>query len=517
MVDQSAEEDMEIPLDRACAVPLYKQIQQHIAHLIQRGTLPPHTRLPATRQLAADLGINRITVSNAYAELEAAGLVYAQIGRGTFVSPTPDNRLRQDSAQLETVDLPFWQQALSARPLPSADGQLQSLMARAGEPGVISFAGGVPDLSTFPIEDFRKAMQTVFKRDGQAAMDYGQIQGYPPLRDAIARYLGEQGIPVTPDEIFIASGSQQALSLVAMALLRPGDTVVAESPTYANAIQLFKWLDIRLLGVSTDDDGMRVDLLEHLLQHHHPRLIYTIPTFQNPTGATMPGLRRRQLLAQAERHGLPIVEDDYIGDLRYDGPREPSLKALDLEGNVIHVSTFSKTLMPGPRVGFVLARGPLLERLVALKRQTDLGTSGLIQRALEVFVGEGRWRAHTRRVSRVYRERRDAMVKAMAHHFPHVAQWTPPKGGFFVWVRLPAWVSITDLYLAAIEHQVAFAPGPLFFPGKPAYPAFRLSFSQQTPENINEGIQRLGRALQEVLSRECTATASETEPVETAV
>jgi DNA-binding transcriptional MocR family regulator len=184
---------------------------------------------------------------------------------------------------------------------------------------------------------------------------------------------------------------------------------------------------------------------------------------------------------------------------------------------VIHVSTFSKTLMPGPRVGFVLARGPLLERLLALKRRTDLGTSALIQRALEVYIGEGRWRAHTRRVSRIYRQRRDAMVAALELYLPREAVWTAPGGGFFVWVRLPDWISITDLYLAAIERKVAFAPGPLFFPGTPAYPAFRLSFSQQPPERITEGVQRLGQALQEVLSRKGLAEEQKARPLVTAV
>jgi GntR family transcriptional regulator/MocR family aminotransferase len=495
---------MEIPLDRDDAAPLYQQIQTYIARLIQEGVLPPHTRLPATRQLATDLGVNRITVGNAYAELEAAGLVYAQTGRGTFVSepPGPGARLNHTPTKPAMGEGPLWQQALAARPSPFSDGQWPGMLRRAREPGLISFAGGVPDADTFPVEDFRRAMQTVFKRDGQAAMDYGQVQGYPPLRDAITQFLGEEGIAVTADEIFIASGSQQALSLVALALCRAGDTIVVESPTYSNAIQLFKWLEVRLLSVPTDDEGMRVDLLEHLLQHHRPRLIYTMPTFHNPTGATLNGHRRRQLLALAERYGLPVIEDNYVGDLRYDGPREPSLKALDHAGNVVHIGTFSKMLMPGPRVGFVLARGPLLERLIALKRQTDLGTSGLIQRALEVYIGEGRWRAHTRRVSRVYRARRDAMVAAMARYFPPQVQWSVPKGGFFVWVRLPAGVSITDLYLAAIERQVAFAPGPIFFPGPPAYPALRVSFSQQPPERIVAGIERLGGALCEVLSRE---------------
>ena len=500
---------MEIPLERDGALSLYQQIQQHITHLIQAGTLPPHARLPATRQLAADLGVNRITVSNAYAELEAAGLVYAQTGRGTFVSALRDARHEHRTKEAEPGAGVLWQQDLAARPLSSTNEQWHNLLARAQEPDVISFAGGVPDLETFPVEDFRKAMQMVFKRDGRTAMGYGEVQGYAPLRQAITHFLGEQGIAVTPDEIFIASGSQQALSLVAMALLRANDTVVVEAPTYPNAIQLFKWLQVRLLSVPIDDKGMQVELLEHLLKHHRPRLIYTMPTFHNPTGTTLSGQRRRHLLALAEQYGLPVIEDDYIGGLRYDGPGKPSLKALDRAGNVIHVSTFSKMLMPGPRVGFVLTAGPLLERLIALKRQTDLGTSALIQRALEVYIGEGRWRAHTRRVSRIYRRQRDAMAAAIKRHFPSEVQWTAPQGGFFIWVRLPGRVSITDLYLAAIERQVAFAPGPLFFPGKPAYPALRLSFSQVPPERIAAGIERLGDALREVLSRERAVEAPE--------
>ncbi len=508
---------MEIPLDRDSPVPMYRQIECHIAQLIQEGALPPQARLPATRKLAADLDVNRITVSNAYAELEAAGLVYAQTGRGTFISPTPQLPPPPDDHGSERDGWPLWQQALAARPTPTSYERWSGLLARAQEPSVISFAGGVPDLETFPVDDFRKAMRTVFKRDGQKALEYDQIQGYPPLRQAIAHFLGEQGIAVTPDEIFVVSGSQQALSLVTMALTQPGDRVVVESPTYTNALQLFDWLQTRLLSVPVDESGMQVDLLEHLLKHHRPRLIYTIPTFHNPTGATMSGQRRRQLLALAEQYGLCLVEDDYAGGLRYDGPEEPSLRGLDHGRNVIHVSTFSKMLMPGPRIGFVLARGPLLERLVALKRQTDLGTSGLIQRALEVYIGEGRWRAHTRRVSRIYRARRDAMLLALDKYFPPEARWTPPKGGFFVWVRLPAGVSIADLYRAAVERRVAFAPGPLFFPDSQAHPAMRLSFSQQPPERILEGIERLGEVLQKALTRRPKAEPPEIRQVDTSV
>lgn len=495
---------MEIPLDREGQPPLYQQIRQHISRLILEGTLPAHTRLPATRQLAADLGVNRITANAAYAELEAAGLVYGQPGRGTYVSAVAIQEpltggLSVENGPRKPGERPLWQESLAARPMPATDLQWSNLLKRAQEPGVISFAGGVPGVETFPIEDFRSAMQAVFKHDGQEAMNYGAPQGYIPLRESICDFLREQGIAAKPEGILITSGSQQALSLVAMALLQPGDCVVVESPTYANAIQLFQWLRVQVLGIPMDEEGMRVDLLERLIKSQPAQLIYTMPTFHNPTGITMSGRRRRALLALAERYSLPIVEDDYIGGLRYEGAQEPSLKAMDSGGNVIHVSTYSKMLMPGPRIGFVLTQDPLLERLVALKHQIDIGASDLIQRTLEAYIGDGRWRAHTRRVSRIYHRRRDVMVEALEEFFPQQAQWTVPKGGFFIWVRLPEWISILDLYRKAVERGAAFAPGPMFFPGEPAYPAFRLSFSQRSEEQIREGIRSLGEALQEMI------------------
>ncbi|MBE0697628.1 MAG: PLP-dependent aminotransferase family protein [Anaerolineaceae bacterium] len=510
---------MEISLDRESETPLYQQIQDYLTRLILDGTLAANTRLPATRQLATDLGVNRITVSNAYDELEAAGLVYVQSGRGTYVSSLnpqehPAEKTGLKNGKTEPGPRVLWQDALAARIHPGADTQWSELLKLAHEPGVISFAGGVPDVETFPVDDFRSAMQTVFKRDGQAAMTYGAAQGYAPLRNAIAVFLREQGIAAEADQILITSGSQQALSLVAMALLQAGDTVIVESPTYANAIQLFQWLRVKVLGVPIDEEGIRVDLLEHLLKNQTAQLIYTIPTFHNPSGTTMSGRRRRALLALAGRYSLPIAEDDYIGGLQYEGPHEPSLKAMDPGGNVIHISTYSKMLMPGPRIGFVLTENPLLERLIDLKHQIDIGASDLIQRTLEAYIGDGRWRAHTRRVSRIYHQRRDAMVAALKEYFPPQAQWGVPKGGFFLWVRLPESISIRDVYQAAIENGVAFAPGPMFFPGEPAYPAFRLSFSQRTEEQIREGIRRLGKVLYEALGREKAVPSGNAQRIE---
>jgi GntR family transcriptional regulator / MocR family aminotransferase len=510
---------MEIPLDRESETPLYQQIQNHLTRLILDGTLAAHTRLPATRQLAAELGVNRITVSNAYAELEAGGLVYGQSGRGTYVSSLntqerPAGKMGMENSENKSEQRVLWQDALAARVHSGGDAQWHQLLKLAHEPGIIYFAGGIGDIETFPIEDFRSAMQVVFRRDGQSAMNYGAAQGYLPLRDAIAVFLREQGIAAAPEQILITNGSQQALSLVAMALLQPGDTVIVESPTYANAIELFRWLRVQVLGVPIDEEGMRIDLLEHLLRQQTAQLIYTIPTFQNPSGTTMSGRRRRALLALAERYSLPIAEDDYIGGLRYEGAHEPTLKAMDPGGNVIHISTFSKMLMPGPRIGFVLSENPLLERLIEIKHQIDLGASDLIQRSLEAYIGDGRWRAHTRRIRGIYHKRRDAMVAALEKYFPPQAHWEIPKGGFFIWVRLPEGVSIRDLYLAAIKAGVAFAPGPMFFPGEAAYPAFRLSFSQRTEEQIDEGIRRLGKVLAEALGREKVLSAGKAERIE---
>lgn len=483
-----------IPLDRDSDVPLYHQIEAHLRQGILSGSLAPDTRLPATRQLARDLGISRITVENAYAELEADGLISTCVGSGTFV--VPPCALRPVPGDGPSAPWPLWQQEVQARSRTSQETALDAMLQIARHPNPINFAGGVGDSHLFPVKDFRKAMQMVIRRDGIAALEYGEPSGYAPLRSTIAHVLASQGLQVRPENVLITAGSQRALALAAQLLLKPGDAVLVESPTYAGALDLFRVLCLTIVGIPTDDNGMQVEKVEGLLQQHHPRLIYTIPNFQNPTGTCMGGQRRRQLIGLADRYNVPILEDDFVGDLRYEGRAQPALKALDPGGRVIYVSTFSKMLMPGLRVGFLAAEGPVYDSLIHCKRVNDLATSNLMQRALEAYVTVGRYQAHLRRSRQVYRKRRDAMLLALNRHLPAGVRLDPPQGGLFIWLRLPDDLSSEELLPLACDEGVAFAPGDGFFPnGSYGQSCMRLNFAAQPPEVIEEGIRRLGRAI----------------------
>jgi GntR family transcriptional regulator/MocR family aminotransferase len=483
---------MRIPLDRNSPIPLYEQIEQNLRQGILSGSLAPETRLPASRQLARDLGVNRITVENAYAALEADGLVYSRVGSGTYVLPPPPlPQIPQKSAE---AVWPLWQQNLPERSL-GARAVVEQMRLTAGRADHISFAGGISDSHLFPAEDFRKVLQTVMRRDGIDALDYGDRRGYAPLRETITHILASQGLQTSPENVLITAGSQQALSLVSQLLLEPGDTILVESPTYSGALDLFRALNFRIISVPVDSQGMRVDLLEKQLQQHHPKLVYTIPNFHNPTGTCLSGTRRHELIILAERYNVPILEDDFVGDLRYEGRAQPALKALDPGGRVIHVSTFSKMLMPGLRVGFLVADGPVYDALVKFKRVNDLATSSLIQRALHDYVTVGRYQAHLRRSSQIFRKRRDAMLAALQRFLPGRLQFETPQGGLFLWINLPDGFSAGELLPIAIRQGVDFMPGSGFFLN-PAEGAgwMRLNFVVQEERKIEEGIRRLGKA-----------------------
>lgn len=343
------------------------------------------------------------------------------------------------------------------------------------------------------------------RRDGMAALDYGESRGYAPLRTTIAHVLASQGLQARPENILITAGSQQALSLVSRILLKPGDTILVENPTYGGALDLFRTLDFHIVGIPMDVQGMQVENLEKLLQLHHPKLIYTIPNFHNPTGTCLISSRRRELLLLADRYNVPILEDDFVGDLRYDGRTQPSLKALDPGGRVIYASTFSKMLMPGLRVGFLLIEGPVYESLVKFKHVNDLGTSSLIQRALEAYVTVGRYQTHLRRSCQIFRKRRDEMVKAIKKYLPDDMEFEVPQGGLFIWLKLSDGLSSDDLLLLALKEGVDFVPGIRFFPDSSQGKSWmRLNFVVQPPDEIEEGIRRLGHAIEALSSNTLT-------------
>ncbi len=491
---------MRIPLDRDSTTPLYLQIIEFLRDEIQSGGLLPETRLPSTRKLAESLGVNRITVTNAYAELEAEGLIYGKTGSGYYVSEPIPSGPRDKPGTAPSKDWPLWQQSLLSRGWTPVQSEMDRLTLTVQGSDVISFSQGVGESRLFPADDFRKALQVVLRRDGAEALGYGDRIGYPPLRETISHILAGQGVPARPENILITSGSQQAVSLVAHLLLRPGDVVLVESPSYVGVIDLFRSLDVRLLGVPVDEQGMRTDAVEDALRTSHPKLIYTIPTFHNPTGVCMSGQRRRQLIDLADRYNVPILEDDFAGDLRYGGRTQPALKALDPGGQVIYVSTFSKMLAPGLRVGFLATEGPVFDRLVSCKRANDLATSNLIQRALEEYITVGRYQAHLRRACQIYGQRRDVMMAALEKHMPAGATWVRPQGGLFVWIKLPDELSANELYPLAGEERVTFTPGSFFYPGARHQPYMRLNVVMNPQEVIEEGIRRLGRAIERLIA-----------------
>ncbi|MCM2334389.1 MAG: PLP-dependent aminotransferase family protein [Anaeromyxobacteraceae bacterium] len=479
---------MRIPLDPASEVPLFRQLEAALRRDVTAGRLPAGARLPSTRALAAALGVSRLTVEAAFAELRADGLVVGQPGSGTYVERLPP---MPPPARGPEAAWPGWQRRLP-RALTGAEGP--------GTPpapaGAIRLDLGIGDPGLFPVEEFRAELQRTLRRGGAEALGYGDPAGHPPLRRAIAQVLTAQGIPARPECLLVTAGSQRAIGLVTTLLARPGDAVVVERPTYPGALELFRARGLRVVGAPTDDLGLRVDALEPLLSRHRPRLLYVIPNFQNPTGACLPASRRRALLALAARHGVPIVEDDFVGDLRYEGRAQPALKALDPAGHVVYLSTFSKMLMPGLRVGFVLADGPVVARLAHLHRLEELAGCLPIQRALAGFVDIGRYRAHLRRACRTYRGRRDAMVAAAARHLGGEVAWLAPQGGLFLWLRLPPGCDAAALLPRAAASGVVFAPGEAFFPAPAEGRRFaRLCFAGHEPDVLEEALRRLGSAL----------------------
>lgn len=486
---------MRIPLDHKSNTPLYQQIEDHLRKSILSGNLPADTRLPASRQLARDLGVNRTTVENAYSALEAEGLVFSKMGSGTYVLPVyPIPSIPKNNSNT----LPLWQMNLNKNVSVTSDSA-EDMLQTGGHPHPINFASGISDARQFPVEEFRKVIQSVMRRDQIDALEYGERRGYAPLREGIARILASQGLQTHPENVLITAGSQQAIFLASQVLLKPNDIVLVEDPTYSAALDLFRTLGYQIVGVPVDSQGMQVEKLETLLQQYHPKLIYTIPNFHNPTGTCLSSARRRELILLAGKYNVPILEDDFVGDLRYEGHTQPSLKSLDPGGQVIYVSTFSKMLMPGLRVGFIVADGPVYDSLLNFKRLSDLATSTLIQRSLDAYMTVGRYQTYLHRSNQIFRARRDAMVDAIKKHLPGSVNFEVPKGGLFIWLQLPKSISANELLLLACKEGVAFSPGNSFFiDGTSGEDWIRLNFASQPVEDIEEGIKRLGIALKKI-------------------
>ncbi len=382
---------------------------------------------------------------------------------------------------------------------------IRELLKITQRPEVISFAGGLPAPDVFPIERFREACERVLTEHGRQALQYGASEGYEPLREMIALNLQRYGIPAMTENVLITCGSQQALDLIGKLLVNPGDRLLVEAPTYLGALQAFNAYGAEYVEVPVDDDGIQTALLEDALRSG-PKFMYILPNFQNPGGVTLSERRRIELVFLADKYGIPIIEDDPYGQLRYEGEHLRPLLVLDREnlrrdlgyhlGNIIYLSTFSKTLAPGLRLGWIVAPPDVIAKLVQLKQGCDLHTSTFTQMVAYEVARDGFLDEHVKHIRTVYRERRDVMLNALQEMFPSEVTWTRPQGGLFLWVTLPEGMDAQRLFEAALHEDVAFVPGDSFFAGGgEGCRNLRLNFSNATPERIREGIRRLSIAV----------------------
>ena len=397
-----------------------------------------------------------------------------------------------------------WAHRFAERTKAVKSSTIRELLKLTQRPEVISFAGGLPAPEVFPVERFADACHRVLEAKGGMALQYSASEGYTPLREYLAQRMARYGIIAGVDNVLITSGSQQALDLIGKLLINPGDRILVEAPTYLGALQAFNVYGAEYVSVPIDHDGLRTDQLDEALRSG-PKFMYILPNFQNPGGVTLCEPRRHELVLLADKYGIPIIEDDPYGQLRYEGEHLPPLLVLDREnlrrddgklGNVLYLSTFSKTLAPGIRLGWIVAPPDVISKLVQLKQGADLHSSTFDQMVAYEVVHDGFLDEHVKKIRAVYRERRDVMLAALAEYFPPEVTWTHPEGGLFLWMTLPEGLDMQHLFQAALRENVAFVPGDCFYPGgDEGSRHIRLNFSHSNPQQIREGIRRLGLAV----------------------
>ncbi len=488
-----------IRLDNTSDVPLYRQLSSSIADLIGRGGILVGERLPATRELAGQLGLNRTTISAAYALLEQQGLIHGHVGRGSFVASRQG--FSGDAADNEAaID---WDAILPGPEL-QASGQ--------AHPIEISFSSSRPSREAFPLASFRRlAREVVDSPQAADILQLGSPHGYGPLR----RYLHEEattaGTAGPDDDLIITNGCQQAWDLLARILAPAGTPVVLEDPVYHGLWQVFARAGAEIIPAPVTGSGVDTGALEQLFQRHRPRLTVLTPSFQNPTGATLPLNQRHRVIDLAKQYNVVLLESDIYSELRYRETALPRLKQLDTSGRVVLLGSYSKVAFPGLRVGWVIAPRPLVARLAALKQMSDLHSDHLSQAVLLRFAESGELRKHIERTRHAGAQRLDAVLRACREHLPASARFTRPDGGMSLWVDLPSPLRSADL-LARVQAQgVDFLPGSYFSAERSHPRGLRLSFGGLSPEQIELGVRIIGEAAKREL--QASAAAISQEPV----
>ena len=472
--------DIRPNLDPASEIPLYRQLASYIQDLVQTGRLSAGNRLPPTRDLATQLGLNRTTVSAAYELLESEGLINGQVGRGSFIASHPSSTTVHNSAQPAGLD---WVRFFESSPPPPPRPPSFT------DSGVISFAASRPAEELFPLDDFRSSAGTVLSSpDLSSILQLGSPGGHEPLRRYLLDNAKAEGVARPGDDILITNGCQQALDLLCRVLIRPGDTVAVEDPVYPGVRNVFQAAGANLAGV----DPAR---LASFLLNRNVRAVILTPTFQNPTGETLSGKNREAVTEATRRAGAVLIENDIYSQLRYAGEPLPALKQLDPAGNTVTIRSFSKIAFPGLRVGWMIGPRPLISRLMDARQLADLHGDQFSQAVLLEFARSGRLDRHLAHMLETGRERLAALLAALEKYMPQGVTYTTPEGGMNLWLKLPGAIDTYDLLQYAHREGVAYIPGRHFTVSRPQNNALRLSFAGLKPEAITRGVERLARAI----------------------
>lgn len=465
--------NIDIIMDKNSKANLYIQIYKHIKKMILDGEILSNTKLPPIRKIANELNVNPATVVKAYNLLEREGLIYKKIGSGSFIAPVQNTFYLEEEKLMKQKELDMLEY-----------GQIQL------NDEIINFASATPSAALFPVEDFKKVLNKVLDKDKGEAFTYQKSQGYFPLRKSIRTELKEQEINADIDSIQIVSGAQQAIDLISKILVDYRDKVIVEKPTYSGALSAFQSRGAILKGIPILNDGLDLELLERYLKNNRVKILYTMPNFQNPTGVSWSIDKRKSLLLLANKYDFMIIEDDCLSELFYKGGKPLNLKALDMDERVIYIKSYSKIFMPGLRLAYMILPDRLIPSVLAAKYATDISTSGLTQRAFDLYLREGYWNRHLNKMRKLFGARYNLMYSAIKSLLPEdINLFHNPEGGLYFWLSLPQRIDSQKLYLKALNNHLAFLPGNVFMVEESPSTFLRLSFAAVDKEKIIEGMK----------------------------
>lgn len=455
-----------IVVSKGSPEPMYMQVYEGMRALIEKGSIGPDEKLPTIRSLAEKLGVNNVTIVNAYKLLEQKGYVYSKVGSGTYARGNKGSGSIDNSGDFDLID----------------QGHIKMNLSH------INFSTSTPNPKLFPVKEFKEVLNEVLDRDGGFAFGYQEAQGYYPLRESIKTYIEDKGISVDVNDVHVISGAQQGIDIVAKTLVGFNDTIIVESPTYTGAIAAFKSRGANIIEIPMKEDGIDIKELEDVLKSVSPKLIYVMTSFQNPTGVTYSEDKKIQLLYLAQKYNTYILEDDYLPELSFYGNKSMPIKAIDANNKVIYLKSFSKIFMPGIRIGFLVTPELISKGVLSAKHTTDISSSSLMQRAFDLYLRKKKWEQHINMMWKIYKERYDETVKTLRSVAPFI-KFNEPLGGIHIWAKTD--IDSSAFLSLAKQKGVLAAPGSVFYLDDRVSNYFRLSFVGVERDEIPRGIELL--------------------------